>query len=125
MERLDQIAADVVDASVKLHMALGPGLLESVYTVLLAKKLEEHGYQVEREVAVPLVYEGVTFAMGFRADLIIDRCFIVELKWVEKLQPVHAKPLLTHLKMTVHRLGLLINFGEAYLKDGIKRLVNG
>ncbi len=125
MERLEQIATDVVDAAVKLHMALGPGLLESVYTILLAKKLEERGYQVEREVAIPLVYEGVTFEMGFRADLLIEGCFLVELKSVEKLQPVHAKQLLTYLKLTGHRLGLLINFGEAYLKDGIKRLVNG
>ena len=123
-EELEQIAKDVVDASMKLHMALGPGLLESVYTVILQKKLQERGYQVEREVPIPVEYEGLQFELGFRADLIINGCFIVELKSVEKLAPVHAKQLLTYLKVTDIRLGLLINFGEALLKDGIKRLAN-
>lgn len=123
-EELEQIATDVVDASMKLHMALGPGLLESVYTVILQKKLQERGYQVEREVPIPVEYEGLQFELGFRADLIINGCFIVELKSVEKLTPVHAKQLLTYLKVTDTRLGLLINFGEALLKDGIKRIVN-
>ena len=123
-EELEDIARDVVDASMKLHMALGPGLLESVYTVLLEKKLQERGYSVEREKAIPVVFEGVQFEMGFRADLIVDGCFIVELKSVEKLAPVHAKQLLTYLKLTGMRLGLLINFGETRLKDGIKRVAN-
>ena len=123
-EELEQIAKDVVDASMKLHMALGPGLLESVYTVILQKKLQERGYQVEREVPIPVEYEGLHFELGFRADLIIEGCFIVELKSVEKLAPVYAKQLLTYLKVTDLRLGLLINFGEALLKDGIKRIAN-
>lgn len=123
-EELERIAKDVVDASMKLHMALGPGLLESVYTVILQKKLQEGGYQVEREVPIPVEYEGLQFELGFRADLIINGCFIVELKSVEKLAPVHAKQLLTYLKVTDTRLGLLINFGEALLKDGIKRIAN-
>ncbi len=123
-DELEQIAKDVVDASMKLHMALGPGLLESVYTVILQKKLQERGYQVEREVPIPVEYEGLQFEIGFRADLIINDCFIVELKSVEKLAPVHAKQLLTYLKVTDIRLGLLINFGEALLKDGIKRIAN-
>lgn len=123
-EELERIAKDVVDASMKLHMALGPGLLESVYTVILQKKLQERGYHVEREVPIPVEYEGLQFELGFRADLIINGCFIVELKSVEKLAPVHAKQLLTYLKVTNIRLGLLINFGEALLKDGIKRLAN-
>lgn len=123
-EELEQIAKDVVDASMKLHMALGPGLLESVLIVILQKKLQERGYQVEREVPIPVEYEGLQFELGFRADLIINGCFIVELKSVEKLAPVHAKQLLTYLKVTNTRLGLLINFGEALLKDGIKRLAN-
>ncbi len=123
-EELEQIAKDVVDASMKLHMALGPGPLESVYTVILQKKLQERGYQIEREVPIPIEYEGIQFELGFRADLIINGCFIVELKSVEKLAPVHAKQLLTYLKVTDTRLGLLINFGEALLKDGIKRIAN-
>jgi GxxExxY protein len=123
-DQFEQIAKDVVDVSMKLHMALGPGLLESVYTVILQKKLQERGYQVEREVPIPVEYEGTQFEMGFRADLIINDCFIVELKSVEKLARVHAKQLLTYLKATNIRLGLLINFGEALLKDGIKRIAN-
>lgn len=121
---LEQIAKDVVDASMKLHMALGPGLLESVYTVILQKKLQERGYHVEREVPIPVEYEGVKFEIGFRADFIVNGCFIVELKSVERLAPVHPKQLLTYLRLTGFRLGLLINFGEALLKDGIKRVAN-
>ena len=123
-DELEAIAKDVVDTSMKLHMELGPGLLESVYTVLLEKKLTERGYHVEREKPIPLVFEGVRFEMGFRADLVINGCFIVELKSVEKLLPVHAKQLLTYLKLTNTRLGLLINFGEELLKNGIKRVAN-
>ena len=123
-EELEKISKDVVDVSMKLHMALGPGLLESVYTVMLGKKLEERGYKVDRERAIPLELDGVRFEMGFRADLFINDCFIVELKSVEKLAPVHGKQLLTYLKLTGCRLGLLINFGEAFLKDGIKRIAN-
>ena len=123
-KELERIATDVVDVSIRLHMALGPGLLESVYTVLLEKKLIERGHTVEREKPVPLIFEGTKFEMGFRADLIINGCLIVELKSVEKLLPVHAKQLLTYLKITGMHLGLLINFGEARLKDGIKRIAN-
>ena len=121
---LEQIAKDVVDTSIKIHMDRGPRLLESVYSVILQKKLEDRGYRVEREVGIPVEYDGIQFEMGFRADLVINECFIVELKSVEKTAPVHAKQLLTYLKLTGHRLGLLINFGEALLKDGIKRLAN-
>ena len=123
-EELEQIAKDVVDASMKIHMDLGPGLLESVYIVVLQKKLEDRGYSVEREVGIPIEYDGIQFDLGFRADLIINGGFIVELKSVEKLAPIHAKQLLTYLKLTGLRLGLLINFGEALLKNGIKRLAN-
>ena len=121
---LEQIAKDVVDASIKIHMDLGPGLLESVYTIILQKNLEDRGYRVEREIGIPVEYDGIKFEMGFRADLVINGCFTVELKSVEKLAPVHSKQLLTYLKLTGHRLGLLINFGEALLKNGIKRLAN-
>lgn len=123
-EELELIAKDVVDASMKLHMALGPGLLESVYTVLLEKKLQQRGYTVEREKPIPVLFEEVQFEMGFRADLIINGCFIVELKSVERMAPVHAKQLLTYLKLTGMHPGLLINFGEVLLKDGIKRVAN-
>lgn len=121
---LETIAKDVVDTAMKLHIALGPGLLESVYTVLMEKKLTDLGYRVEREKPIPVVFEGVQFEMGFRADLVINGSFIVELKSVEKLAPVHAKQLLTYLKLTGTRLGLLVNFGEELLKNGIKRVAN-
>ena len=123
-DELEQIAKDVVDAAIKLHVALGPGLLERVYSVLLAKKLKERGYRVEREKDIPIIFEGVCFEVGFRADLVISECFIVELKSVETLAPVHAKQLLTYLKLSNMRLGLLINFGEELLKNGIKRIAN-
>jgi len=123
-EELERIAKDVVDAAFQLHKALGPGLLESVYCVLLEHKLRERGYRVEREKDVPIEFEGKRFEVGFRADLIINGCFIVELKSVEKLAPVHGKQLLTYLKLCNMRLGLLINFGEELLKTGIKRVAN-
>lgn len=123
-EQLEKIATDIVDASMKIHMALGPGLLESVYAVILERKLIERGYCVEREKAVPVVFEGINFELGFRADLMINECFIVELKSVEKVAPVHAKQLLTYMKLTDTRLGLLINFGEELLKNGIRRIAN-
>ena len=107
-----------------IHMSLGPGLLESVYTVLLQKKLQDRGFEVEREMGVPLNFECITFDLAFRADLIVNRCFLVELKSVEELAPVHFKQLLTYLKLIDIRLGLLINFGAAKLKDGIRRVAN-
>lgn len=104
-ERLERIARDVVDQAMKLHMKLGPGLLESVYAVIMEHKLKELGYEVEREQPVPVRYEGIDFEIGFRADLVVDGCFIVELKSVEKVAPVHGKQLLTYLKLTGLRLG--------------------
>lgn len=123
-EKLEKIATDVVDVAMKIHMVLGPGLLESVYAVIMHKKLEERGYVVEREKPMPVVFEGINFEVGFRADLFIDDCFIVELKSVEALTTVHKKQLLTYLKITNTRLGLLINFGESLLKNGIRRIAN-
>lgn len=123
-QELERIAADVVDASIKLHIALGPGLLESVYCLLLQHKLIERGYQVEREKEIAFDFDGHHFDVGFRADLVINGCFLVELKSVEQLARVHSKQLLTYLKITGYRLGLLINFGEVLIKDGIHRVAN-
>jgi GxxExxY protein len=122
--KLEAIATDVVDAAVKLHQKLGPGLLESVYEVLLARELQNRGHVVERQKVISIRFEGVTFDEGFRADLVVDGCFLVELKSVEHLQPVHGKQVLTYLKLLDFRLGLLVNFGEALLKNGIKRIAN-
>ena len=121
----NDLAAKVMDASFLVHRELGPGLLESVYEVVLAKQLTDMGFTVERQVAVPIHFQGIAFDEGFRADLIVDKKLIVELKSVERLQPVHSKQLLTYLRLTGCRLGLLINFGENLLKDGFKRVANG
>ena len=121
----NDIARIVVDACYKIHTGLGPGLLESVYEAVLARELEWRGLRVERQVSVPITWEGLEFDEGFRADLIVEGKLIVELKSVEKIAPVHGKQLLTYLRMADKRLGLLVNFGEALIKDGIKRVVNG
>lgn len=121
---LNQISSQIVDAALHLHTRLGPGLLESVYTRLLAHELEKRGLNVRREVPVPLVYDGIRFDEGFRADLIVEDSVLVELKSVEALAPVHSKQVLTYLKLLDCRLGLLINFGMPLLKDGIRRIAN-
>jgi GxxExxY protein len=115
----NEIAAQIVDAAYRVHVALGPGLLESVYLAVLAYELSKRGLAVETERDLPVIYENVRIAVGFRIDMIIEEKVIVELKSVEKLATVHQKQLLTYL-----RLGLLINFGEARIKDGIQRVVN-
>ncbi|OGU17417.1 MAG: GxxExxY protein [Geobacteraceae bacterium GWC2_53_11] len=121
----NEIAAKVMDASFLIHRELGPGLLESVYEVVLAKLLSDMGLIVERQVAVPIHFQGTAFDEGFRADLIVEKKVIIELKSVERLLPVHSKQLLTYLRLTGCRLGLLINFGENLMKDGFKRVANG
>ena len=121
----NEIATIVVDACFQIHTGLGPGLLESVYEAVLARDLGRRGLRVNRQVSVPIVWQGLSFDEGFRADLIVEDKVIVELKSVERLAPVHAKQLLTYLRLTDKRLGLLINFGAALIKDGIKRVVNG
>lgn len=123
-EQLNQISGQIVDAAFHIHSKLGPGLLESVYEVILAKELERRGLFIERQKAVPIEFEGLHFEEGFRADLVVERAIIVELKSVETLAPVHSKQLLTYLRLLDYRLGLLINFGAPLLKDGVKRIVN-
>ena len=115
----------VLDAAFKIHTNLGPGLLESVYEAVLAYELTNRGILVRRQVPIPIRYEELSFEEGFRADLLAGESVIVELKSVEKLAPVHGKQVLTQLRLSGHRLGLLINFGEIHLKDGIKRIANG
>jgi GxxExxY protein len=121
----NEIAKAVMDAAFEIHRTLGPGLLESVYEAILARKLEKKGLSVERQVPISITFEDMTFDEGFRADLVVERKVIVELKSVERLQPVQSKQLLTYLRLTGFRLGLLINFGEHLLKDGFKRITNG
>lgn len=121
----NEIGKIVVDAAVKVHSALGPGLLESVYEAVLAKELERRGLSVVRQVAVGIEYEGMKFDEGFRADIIIEDKVILELKCVEQMLKVHHKQLFTYLKLKELKLGYLLNFGAALMKDGIKRMVNG
>jgi GxxExxY protein len=118
------VAKAIVDAAYQIHTKLGPGLLESVYETVLAFKLEKRGLRVRRQVPVGIVYEGIRFEEGFRADLIVQNKVIVELKSVEAVAPVHKKQLLTYLRLADKRLGLLINFGAALIKEGINRVVN-
>ena len=121
----NEIANMIMDAAFQIHRELGPGLLETVYEVILARKLTDMGLTVERQVPVPIRFQEIIFEEGFRADLFVEQKVIIELKSVERLQPVHSKQLLTYLRLTGCRLGLLINFGENLLKDGFKRIVNG
>ncbi|HEY5723812.1 MAG TPA: GxxExxY protein [Allosphingosinicella sp.] len=124
MKELDDISADVLDIALRLHRDLGPGLLESVYETILAAKLEQLGYAVLRQHPVDIVFEGTAFLAAFRIDLLIDGRLLVEIKSVEQLHAAHAKQLLTYLRLTNQPVGLLINFGGATLKEGIRRVVN-
>ena len=121
----NQIAKEIVDAAYKIHTTLGPGLLESVYEAVMAHDLKTRNLNVERQKSIPVVYEDVRLDEGFRADLLVEDKVIVELKSVETIAPVHKKQLLTYLRLADKRLGLLINFGVARIKDGITRVVNG
>lgn len=118
------VAKEVVDAAFKVHRKLGPGLLESVYETVLAFELEKRALSVSRQTPIGLTYEGMTFDEGFRADLVVEDKIIVELKSVEAVSPVHKKQLLTYLKLSDKRLGLLINFGSNLIRNGIHRVVN-
>lgn len=124
MKTIDIISGDVIGWAMALHRELGPGLLESVYETILAGKLSRLGYEVEQQKAVALVYEDMQFPAAFKIDLLVDRRLIVELKSVERFQPVHSKQLLTYLRLMKLPVGLLINFGCETLKEGVKRVVN-
>jgi len=121
----NQIGKIVVDVAVAVHRELGSGLLESVYELVLAHELRERGLKVERQVSVPVTYRGIHFDEGFRTDMLIEDKVILELKSVEWVNNAHRKQLLTYLKLTGMKLGYLLNFGAALMKQGITRTVNG
>ncbi|MGZ3974644.1 MAG: GxxExxY protein [Flavisolibacter sp.] len=121
---IDEITGTIIEEAIKIHKDLGPGLLESVYEEILAYRLSKRGFLVDRQRAIPVIYHEVKMDMGFRSDLIIEGKVIVEIKSVETIAPVHPKILLTYLKLTGITVGLLINFNEAILKNGIKRILN-
>lgn len=120
----NEIAHEIVDAAYKVHTTLGPGLLESVYKTTLAYELERRGLQVSRQQAIPVIFDEVHLDDGFCADLVVEGKVIIEIKSVDQLAQVHYKQLLTYLRLADKRLGLLINFNEVLIKDGIHRIVN-
>jgi len=124
MHDLETLAAVAVDCGLKLHQGLGPGLLESVYEAVLAESLKRRGLSVERQKPVDIVFDAMVLREGFRADLLVEGRLLIELKSVERIVPVHAKQLLTYLRLMGLPLGLLMNFGAATFREGIKRVVN-
>lgn len=121
---LNDISAQVIDAAMKVHSALGPGLLENAYEACLKYELEQRGLSVQQQVALPAIYEGIKIDLGYRLDLLVNGQVIVELKTVDAITPVHKAQLLSYLKLSDRRLGLLINFNVVHLRTGIKRMVN-
>jgi iron complex transport system substrate-binding protein len=121
---LEALSGDVIDVAMRLHRQLGPGLLESVYEILLAGKLAELGFTVARQKLVDIEFESVRIAGAFRVDLIVEGCLLIEVKSVERLLPLHGKQLLTYLRLMQQPVGLLINFGGETLKEGLRRVVN-
>jgi len=121
----NQIGKTIVDCAVALHKELGPGLLESVYEVILAHKLERQGLSVKRQVSIPIKYQNIKFDEGFRIDIMVENKVIIELKSIESVTRAHKKQVLTYLRLTGLKLGYLLNFGEAPMKDGISRIING
>ncbi len=121
---IEAIAAQIVDAAIKVHRVLGPGLLESAYEHCLAHELTLRGFRVQRQIPVPVVYEGLRLEVGYRLDLLVNECIIVECKAVKELSAIDRQQTLTHIKMADLRLGFLINFNVSRLKDGLSRLIN-
>jgi len=121
----NEIGNVVVETAIAVHKELGPGLLETVYEVVMAYELEQRGLHVKRQVPVPIVFRGLKFDEGFRADILVEDKIILEIKSVEHLNPAHKKQIQTHLRLTGLKLGYLLNFGEELMKQGIKRAVNG
>jgi len=121
----NKIAKLIVDAAYHVHIKLGPGLLESVYEIVLAHELEKRELSIKRQYPIPIQYDGLVFDEGFKADIMVEDSVIIELKSVESIAPVHKKQLLTYLKLADKRLGLVINFGAPLIKKGIFRIVNG
>jgi GxxExxY protein len=122
-EELERIASAVVDSAFRVHTRLGPGLLESAYRAIMTHELRKRGFEVSCEVPVPIVYDEVKLDVGYRLDLLVNGCVVIEVKAVEKFNPIHEAQLLTYLKLTGIRLGFLINFHQKLIKDGIKRMV--
>lgn len=124
MQTLDDVTGAIIDAAIDIHRDMGPSLFEHVYEILLASRLRRRGLDVERQVAIPIEYDGMRFHEGFRADLVVADRVIVELKSIERVAPVHKKQVLTYLRLARKPVGLLMNFGQATLREGLYRIVN-
>lgn len=120
----NEVATQIVDVAFNIHKTYGPGLMESAYETIMAYELQKRGLRVRRQQAIPVVHEAVRMELGFRADLIVENKVVVEIKSIEAIAPVHKKQLLTYLRLTDKRLGLLINFNGELIKNGISRVVN-
>ncbi|MCW5876315.1 MAG: GxxExxY protein [Anaerolineales bacterium] len=124
-ERANELSQEIIGAAIEVHSALGPGLLESAYLTSLCHELNLRGVKFAKEVALPVKYKDATLDAGYRLDLLVDKQVIVEVKTVERIQPIHQAQLLTYLKLTNLWLGILLNFNVLFLKQGIRRVVNG
>jgi len=124
-ERLNKITESIIGAAIRVHRALGPGLLESAYVACLAYELAKRGLVVEQQKAVPLIYEEVKLECGYRMDLLVEHSVVVEVKSVDVLAPIHEAQVLSYLRLSGCRLALLINFNVTVLKDGVRRFING
>lgn len=122
--KLNQISGEIVDSAMKVHSSLGPGLLESTYEACLLFELRRRGLAAQTQVSLPVSYEDVNLDVGYRLDLVVEGCVVVEIKSVESLKPIHKAQLLSYLKLSGHKVGLLVNFNVTRLKDGIRRMVN-
>ena len=121
----NEIGTLVIESAIAMHRELGPGLLETVYEIILSHELQDRGLRVERQVPIAIEYKGIKFVEGFRADIIVNDMVIIELKSVAKVSASHKKQIQTYLRLTGHKLGYLLNFGESLMKQGITRCVNG
>jgi GxxExxY protein len=121
---INQVSGIVVDSAMKVHTALGPGLLESAYEACLIRELRKRSMRVESQVPISVRYDGETLDVGYRADLLVEGCVLVELKSIETLLPIHKAQLLSYLRLSGQQVGLLINFNVEHLKNGIKRVIN-
>jgi GxxExxY protein len=125
VEEYNQLTYDIIECCIEVHKELGPGLLESIYEECLESVLVENGLKVQRQVEVPLFFKGKKLSKGFRLDMLINDSVILELKSVETILPIHEAQLVSYLKLSKSQLGLLVNFNSKYLKDGIRRRING
>lgn len=121
----NELSGLILETAIDIHRKLGPGLLESVYQTILAHELIKRGLNIKKEVPIPLVWDNLHFDVGFRADLVVNDLILIEVKCVEEIARVHKKQVLTYLRLTGKKLGLLINFGDETLKDGVSRIING